>query len=369
MHDVEKEPKNLVIVGAGPYGLAVGHAAKEAGLDYVMLGSPLSMWHSLPQSMPLRTKMTSRFDPLGRGSFNTFLRERGMQEDTNIPIARETFIEYVGWVQAREPLNTIDEQVTELSMQGSILSATLSGGASLRAAQVVVATGAVPHVYIPKEVQESALPFAHSLQVQDYGQYAGAIVCVVGGGQSAFESAVLAAESGAKKVYVIYPHETPRFERSQWGWLAEEIARVQRGELFASLPTEEQQMILQKFYEEGRAKIEPSLEVRAERARLTLVPHTSAGDFLRSGVEADTIICATGFKPHLDNIDFIAPSIRSKLAQEGGYPVLSPAFESSVPGLFFAGMLAAGSFGPLVEYMHGSAAAAQTIVKKIAQHR
>ena len=45
----------------------------------------------------------------------------------------------------------------------------------------------------------------------------------------------------------------------------------------------------------------------------------------------------------------------------GGAPVLSDGFESSHPGMYFAGISAAVTFGPLMRFMYGDAFAAQRI--------
>jgi len=362
---VESELKKLLIIGAGPYGLSLALAAKGSSVDYALVGRPLSLWRTLPRGMPLRTKMTARFDPLGTGSFGTFLQQRGVAEQGSTPISRELFADYVEWALQQEPVQTINGEVAGLSEENGIFSARLLDGTVVRAKQVAVATGALPHVYIPETLKEFSVPVEHSLQVSGYAEYAGARVCVVGGRQSAFESAVLAAEAGAQQVYVVYPHESPVFADSHWSWLADEIARVRDGVLFSALPKEERQQIVDRFHHEGRAKLEPSLAERAQHSAIVLVPDIAAEDFLRSGVIVDRIISATGFRPRLRHVDFIAPQLHNRIELEEGYPALSAAFESTAPGLFFTGMLAAGSFGPLLEYMHGSAVAAQRIIGAI----
>ena len=50
-------------------------------------------------------------------------------------------------------------------------------------------------------------------------------------------------------------------------------------------------------------------------------------------------------------------------------PVLSAGFESSVPGLYFTGLAAAASFGPLMRFMYGADFAARTIGRRLAATR
>ena len=54
-----------------------------------------------------------------------------------------------------------------------------------------------------------------------------------------------------------------------------------------------------------------------------------------------------------------------------GSPVLSSSFESSVPGIYFAGVAAANSFGPVMRFAFGAGFAArrltETMAKSLAQ--
>ena len=57
----------------------------------------------------------------------------------------------------------------------------------------------------------------------------------------------------------------------------------------------------------------------------------------------------------------------------GGMPELSSTFESSMPGLYFAGLAAANSFGPVMRFAFGARFAAerltQTMAKSFARSR
>jgi hypothetical protein len=56
----------------------------------------------------------------------------------------------------------------------------------------------------------------------------------------------------------------------------------------------------------------------------------------------------------------------TQLRDLDGSPVLSQHFESSVEGLYFAGLAAAYSFGPLLRFVLGVHFAAPTITQRVA---
>jgi hypothetical protein len=75
------------------------------------------------------------------------------------------------------------------------------------------------------------------------------------------------------------------------------------------------------------------------------------------------IIAATGYRVNLERLGFVSSEIRSKLKAVNGMPVLSSTFESSVPGLYFAGIAAANSFGPVMRFAFGAGFAARTLTR------
>jgi thioredoxin reductase len=77
------------------------------------------------------------------------------------------------------------------------------------------------------------------------------------------------------------------------------------------------------------------------------------------------IIAATGYKVDLDRLRFASPGIRAKIKTLNGTPVLSQNFESSIPGLYFAGVSAANSFGPVMRFAFGAGFAARTITRAL----
>ena len=71
-------------------------------------------------------------------------------------------------------------------------------------------------------------------------------------------------------------------------------------------------------------------------------------------IEVDHIIAATGYKVALSRLKFMDEGIQSSIRKVADTPILSREFESSIPGLYFAGAAAANNFGPLLRFAYGA---------------
>jgi hypothetical protein len=86
-------------------------------------------------------------------------------------------------------------------------------------------------------------------------------------------------------------------------------------------------------------------------------------------IEADHVIAATGFRPDIGRLKFLAPSITDAMDCVDGTPVLTRHFETSVPGLFTVGVLAANSFGPLLRFAYGAGFASRRLARFLGRTR
>ena len=82
-------------------------------------------------------------------------------------------------------------------------------------------------------------------------------------------------------------------------------------------------------------------------------------------VAADHVIAATGYRPDLRRLPFLDAGLRGEIAHVIHTPKLSDHFETSVPGLYATGPLAANAFGPLMRFMVGAEYAAPRIAAHI----
>ena len=100
-----------------------------------------------------------------------------------------------------------------------VIGAGPYGLATAAAARSVGGVG--PFTRLPTWVERTLPPerYSHTSELARLERFAGARVLIVGGRQSAFETAALLAESGAERVDVVHRHDPPRFTTADWGFV------------------------------------------------------------------------------------------------------------------------------------------------------
>jgi thioredoxin reductase len=84
-------------------------------------------------------------------------------------------------------------------------------------------------------------------------------------------------------------------------------------------------------------------------------------------IAADHVIAATGYRVDLGRLKFLSAEVRDEIKTVDASPVLSSRFESSIDGLYFVGVAAANSFGPLMRFAYGASFAARRITRALAK--
>jgi hypothetical protein len=84
-------------------------------------------------------------------------------------------------------------------------------------------------------------------------------------------------------------------------------------------------------------------------------------------LDVDHVIAGTGFRIDLTKVAFLTDSLRARIETLAGYPVLSRACESTVPGLYFVGSAAAVSNGPSARFIAGTHTTVRPLVKSVAR--
>jgi thioredoxin reductase len=336
--------------------------AAELGIDHVVVGEPMSFWKAhMPVGMILRSGCDWHLDPAERDTIARFLDERGLRPADAEPLCLDLYLEYADWFSHRRGIRPWPLRVESLDRDDGRLVATLSDGSALTADRVLLATGFAPFAHVPSELA-ALVPAPHRSHTCDLARperFRGRRLLIVGGRQSAFESAALLAEAGAAAVHVSHRHDTPSFTASDWSWVGPLLERLaDEPGWFRALPAAERDALGARFWGEGRLKLEPWLGPRVRHPAVSIHPRTnlvgcrSDGDALRvrldsgDAFDVDHVLFATGYKVDLARVALLATGgLLQSIECRDGFPVLDDTLQTSVPGLFMTSLPATRDFG------------------------
>lgn len=295
-----EKPYDVLIIGAGPIGLACGIAAKNENLTYLILekGCLVNSLFRYPVNMTFFS--TAEKLEIGDTPFVSI----------NPKPKRAEALEYYRRIYTKFELNThLFEEVTQCTKEDGIFTIRSSKGV-YSAKNVIVATGFydIPmYLNIPGE----QLPKV-SHYYDDPHYYADQNVVVVGASNSSIDAALETYRKGAKVTLVIRGHEvSPRVKY----WVRPDIEnRIAAGEIAVR-------------YNSMLTKIE-------EHQVYIMGPH---------GIEVipnDFVIALTGYRPNFDmlrNFGIEIPSTHPMI------PMHDPnTMETNVNGLYLAGVVCGG---------------------------
>jgi cation diffusion facilitator CzcD-associated flavoprotein CzcO len=391
----------FAVVGAGPYGLAVASHLRAAGFDVRIFGKAMEFWErQMPAGMRVRSPRegTHIADPYQDLTLDKYEAVCGVGPAA--PLMLEDFVRYGQWFQ-RQCLPDLDERsVARIEPRGEAFHLTLEDGDLVRAQRVIVATGIgafahypAPFAPLPRElVSHTSERNNHHLD-----HFSGRRVLVVGGGQSALESAALLHEAGAEVEVVLrrlqvrwLRHGTPLhtwlhskgnpFRQLLYppgdigppviNWL------IEMPRLFQLLPRRLQDRL-------AAWAIRPAasgwLRSRTQGVTITtqrqVVSASRCGDQLEVQLDdgsvrsADHVLLGTGYRVSIDRYRFLPAELLGTLRTVNGYPVLTSGFESSLPGLYFVGATAAYSFGPVCRFVAGTPFTARALTRSVVAAR
>lgn len=81
----------------------------------------------------------------------------------------------------------------------------------------------------------------------------------------------------------------------------------------------------------------------------------------------DHVIGATGYETDVHRLPFLSSDMVGRMDLVGKSPRLSAQFESSIPGLYFAGPIATASFGPVMRFVAGAGFTSRRISAHLAR--
>ncbi|MFE2570745.1 NAD(P)-binding domain-containing protein [Streptomyces mirabilis] len=392
----------VVVGGAGPYGLSVVAHLRAAGVPVRIFGEVMGSWrHAMATGMFLKSTpdATDLSAPEPGGRLSDFRRLHGESELTELtPIPCDVFVRYGQWFQKRYVGDVEPARVARVdrgpSAPGFVVG--LDDGRQLTAAAVVVATGLNGLAYIPKELLRLAPEGAgagalvsHTSHHSDLSRYAGQRIAVIGGGQSALESAALLHEAEAH-VQVLVRERSVRWgsvpqPNRPWpqrlarpasplgtGWTLAAVCRAPGG--VRRLPAAARLLLFRRALGPSggwwlRDRVEGVVPVRTS-CRVTRAEASGSTARLElTGPGGSERLAATGYRLGIDALAFLAPALRRGVVRVPGSkaPQLTSTFETSVPGLYVTGSLAAPMFGPMMRFVAGTEYAAARVARDAAR--
>jgi len=229
---------------------------------------------------------------------------------------------------------------------------------------------------------------SHSADVRDLSRFAGRKVLVVGGGQSALESAALLHEAGAdvevairaRDIVWLPPEDAPRQPgiRSRLPLPPTDVGGFATGwtaalpDVFRIVPKSLKPVVSYRCIRPaGSDWLRPRLEgvpLGMEAVAVGAQPSNGSVSVNLADGSArvfDHVLLATGYEIDVRSYPFLSPELAAQIDVEGGYPRLRAGFESSVPGLHFLGAPAAITFGPIMRFVVGTWYAAPSLTRRV----
>ena len=388
-HDCE-----VIVIGAGPYGLAVAAHLKESKVATQVFGDPMSFWRRhMPKGMKLRSpwNATHIADPHGALSLDAYVSRHGSA--WREPLKLESFVDYGLWFQGCAVPDIDRRRVERVESSGDGFRVVTTDGDAVFAGRVVVATGLAHQQFRPAAFDGVPAALAsHSSEHDDLGMFRGKRVAVVGRGQSACESAVLLHEAGAE-VEIICRRDIHWLGNGRppgnaaIGWLSERLASPSGVGPFpldwlaewpgaaGAIPAGVRAGFTAKCLRPGAAGwLRPRFDgVRvlagehihgavATGERITLMLDHGSAVF-------DHVLLGTGYRIDIAKLGILGPDLLRRIVCRDGAPRLARGFESSVTGLHFVGASAVASYGPLMCFVAGTAFAARELTEAVLDHR
>jgi thioredoxin reductase len=386
---------DVLVIGAGPFGLSISTHLRHRNIEHTIVGKPMDTWRAhMPLGLFLKSEPYGSVISSTTAGFDiaTYSRLHGFDDyvDRIGPLSLERFLGYGDWFTEKLVPDVRDLTVTSVTPADGGFTVEFAEEPPVFARQVIVATGVLPYASIPAEL--SGLPadlMTHSAAHARLDQFGGRRVAVIGGGQSALQTAALLHESGAE-VQVIarrpqirwegqIPAETRLFDRVKRPptYLCEGWACVAYGspDAFRLLPRPlRAHKALTTFGPSGawwlRDRVEGVIDVltghklkSAEPAGSGVLLHLDGPG--RPAVEADHVIAGTGFRIDVKRLSFLSEKIQAGLVTQANCPVVNRAGESSVPGLYFAGAPTMVSLGPGVRFIAGTHHTAAQLARSV----
>ncbi len=293
---------DVIVVGAGPCGLSAAIELKKVGLNPLIIEKGClvnSIYH-----YPLSMTFFSSADNLEIGGIPfTTVNEK--------PTRHEALAYFRTVVKKHHlELHTYEKvvEIEQIENGFRVITSKRDGRGIYEVENVVLATGYYdnPHMLnIPGEDLPHVKHYFH-----DAHPYARERVVVIGGRNSAIDVALDLHQVGAH-VHMVYRKSA--FHDSVKAWV---------------------RPLIEAAIEKERIHMHWETEVREITPEAVVVEEKG----VRKEIKADAVFAMTGYRPNLTFVERLG----GQIDQETGVPVLSDDMETTVPGLYLAGVIATG---------------------------
>jgi thioredoxin reductase len=373
----------VLIIGAGPFGLSISAHLSRLGADHVIVGRPMDTWRAhMPVGMLMKSEpYASEIAAPQRGyDVSAYCRSYGFDYVDRVgPLTLERFLGYADWYTEQVVPDVRDVTAAEITVVDGGFRVAFADADPVTARQVVIATGVLPYAHIPDEL--SGLPsdlVTHTSEHHDLGRFKGRRVAVLGAGQSALETAALLHELGADvqviaRVPAISWNDPNPEKLGLLGHVKRPVTQLCEGWhcAFWNSPAAFRRLPEDMRITKARTVLGPNgswwlkdrvdgvIDVLTGHQVRKAVPGGSDVQLLVDGekkpiVNVDHVIAGTGFLIDLARLPFLPEGLRAKIVTVNGYPAVTRAGESSVPGLYFVGAPTAVSVGPSARFIAGT---------------
>lgn len=296
---------DVVIVGGGPCGLAMGVEASKYGLSHLILekGSLTESLRKYPRNM----RFFSTVDNISIGGLPFTIADFKANRDEALQYYRKV----AGYYGLNFQLFTTVEKVEKLS--NGLFDVITSGGAVFRARNVVLATG---YFDLPRKLNIPGEELPHVSHYYDEAfKYSYTDVVLVGGANSVVEAALELYRSDARVTIV---HRGDAFRKTVKYWLIPDVLNR---------------------IKEGRISIRFNSEVTSIGTGHLNIRNRENGEM--ESLKADFTLLLTGYLPD----EHLLARCGIQIDPETKVPSRNPeTFESNVQGLYLCGTVTTGIF-------------------------
>jgi len=389
---------DVVIIGAGPYGLSIAAHLRKTKLTFRIFGSPMQSWREqMPKGMLLKSDgfASNLYDPDSSFTLRRYCKEMNLPySDVGLPVPLEVFSAYGLEFQKRLVPTLEETNIASVRRTPSGFELKTAENQTVHARRVVVAAGITHFSYLPPFLAELPREYvSHSSQYHDLSEFRGKSVAIVGAGASAVDIAALLNEGGSRVQLVARRSQIAFHSRAKEprplldrlrnprsglgvGWRSRLCTdaplvfhfmpqdfrlRVVRNHLGPAPGWFVRNKVVGKFPLHLGSTIN---EVTIENGKVRL--KMANEDKRDIELVVDHVIGATGFQVEMSRLGFLDESLRREVQTVEGTPVLSRNFESSVPGLYVVGLASANAFGPLTRFAYGAKFTARHISRHLA---